>query len=228
MIVWLASYPRSGNTFLRIVLDRVYGVRSSVVYDTDGIAERLGREFVGFAERADLDAARQDEALHFIKTHRQHDERVHEEDRAICLTRDGRDALVSYARMLSEEAPGTFEERLRGLIEQPDGRGTGRWGANVLSWLAPGLDRRAVIRFEDLVARPEAVVAEAMRMVAPQLSARGGAVPDFAELAEKDAGFFRKGVAGGWRSEMPPALHDLFWAQADNRAAMERLAIPSA
>jgi hypothetical protein len=113
MIVWLASYPRSGNTFLRIVLDRVYGAHSSVVYDTDGVAERLGREFVGFKERADVEAARRDEAIHFIKTHRQRDERVHHEDRVICLVRDGRDALVSYARMLSEGEPEAFEERLR-------------------------------------------------------------------------------------------------------------------
>ncbi len=42
VIVWLASFPRSGNTFLRILLHRLYGVRSSVVYDVDGVAQRLG------------------------------------------------------------------------------------------------------------------------------------------------------------------------------------------
>ena len=36
MIVWVGSFPRSGNTFLRIVLNRVYSVRTSVVYDFDG------------------------------------------------------------------------------------------------------------------------------------------------------------------------------------------------
>ena len=33
MIVWLASYPRSGNTFLRVVLHNVYGVATYVRYD---------------------------------------------------------------------------------------------------------------------------------------------------------------------------------------------------
>ena len=42
MIVWLASFPRSGNTFLRIVLHRHFGVRASVAYDFDGVAERVG------------------------------------------------------------------------------------------------------------------------------------------------------------------------------------------
>ena len=35
VIVWLASYPRSGNTFLRIVLHRLYGVPTYSVYDDD-------------------------------------------------------------------------------------------------------------------------------------------------------------------------------------------------
>jgi hypothetical protein len=51
VIVWVSSFPRSGNTFLRIVLRNLYGVRTSVVYDVDGVAERLGAEAVGFIER---------------------------------------------------------------------------------------------------------------------------------------------------------------------------------
>jgi hypothetical protein len=52
MIVWLASFPRSGNTFLRIVLHRLYGVRTSTVYDVDGVAERLGKDLIGFTDRS--------------------------------------------------------------------------------------------------------------------------------------------------------------------------------
>ena len=50
VIVWVASFPRSGNTFLRIILNRLYGVRTSVVYDVDGVAVRLGSDLVGFEE----------------------------------------------------------------------------------------------------------------------------------------------------------------------------------
>ena len=61
MIVWVASFPRSGNTFLRIVLHRLYGVRTSTVYDVDGVAARLGKDLVGFTDRpgslADMRAA---------------------------------------------------------------------------------------------------------------------------------------------------------------------------
>lgn len=52
MIVWVSSYPRSGNTFLRIALKHLYGIRTSVIYDVDGVAERVGRDLVGYADRA--------------------------------------------------------------------------------------------------------------------------------------------------------------------------------
>ena len=31
--IWLASYPRSGNTFLRIVLAQVFGLKTASVYE---------------------------------------------------------------------------------------------------------------------------------------------------------------------------------------------------
>lgn len=80
MIIWVASFPRSGNTFLRILLKQLYGVPTSTVYDVDGVAARLGPDVVGFEERpASIEEMRASEKLHFIKTHRQ---RAGEEDRA--------------------------------------------------------------------------------------------------------------------------------------------------
>ncbi|MGH9425708.1 MAG: hypothetical protein ACRD2L_05300 [Terriglobia bacterium] len=32
MIVWLASFPRSGNTLVRIILNSVFGLSTSTVY----------------------------------------------------------------------------------------------------------------------------------------------------------------------------------------------------
>jgi hypothetical protein len=85
MLVWLASYPRSGNTFLRIVLHRLYGARTSVIYDVDGVAERLGPEMVGFEERpGSLAAMRASAQVHFVKTHRRRDDDVDDRDKAIC------------------------------------------------------------------------------------------------------------------------------------------------
>ena len=225
MIVWLASFPRSGNTFLRILLDRLYGVRSSTVYDVDGVAQRLGTSFVGYADRpASYAAMRASNAVHFVKTHRQRDTDVDEADRAICLVRDGRDSLVSWARMMSEADPAAFEPRLREMIERDTPSGTGSWGANVLSWLQPAARQRIALRYDDLIADPVREVTAAMAALVPQLRPLEGAdAPDFAALRRTDARFFRRGVVGSYRDELPAHLHELFWSRPGNAEAMALL-----
>lgn len=227
MIVWLASFPRSGNTFFRILLNRLYGVRTSVVYDIDGVAARVGGELIGFEERpASYETMRASEAVHFVKTHRQRDQDIHEGDRAICLVRDGRDSLVSWARMTSEADPAQFRPLLRAMITRQAERGTGGWGANVLSWLRTPTPNRMVLHYDEVVADPTGAGARAMRMVAPQIPLRAGAVlPSFSELQKVDDRFFRRGLTGSHRDELPEDLHALFWSQPDNRAAMDLLGL---
>jgi hypothetical protein len=43
MIVWLASFPRSGNTMLRILLHRFYGRLSYSLYE-EGAVDGTARE----------------------------------------------------------------------------------------------------------------------------------------------------------------------------------------
>lgn len=224
MIVWLASYPRSGNTYLRIVLNRLHGVRASVVYDVDGVAERLGHDLVGSEQRpGDFDAMRASALPHFVKTHRQRDERVHATDQAIYLVRDGRDAVVSYARLLSEQDD-AFERHLQAAIETTEVRGTGSWGANVLSWLQPPSASHVLVRYEDLVREPASAVQDALaRLSLPLRPPDAAPLPTFAELSQIDGGFFRRGAADAWKTEMPEALLDLFWSREDNRTAMNLL-----
>jgi hypothetical protein len=225
MIVWICSYPRSGNTFLRIVLKQLYGVHTSVVYDVDGVAERLGREMVGYTDRAGtLDAMRSSQEVYFVKTHRQRDDDVDEADRAICLVRDGRDAVVSWARLLGERDPSRFEAEMRNLINRKDTVGTGSWGRNVLSWLRPPAPHRVMVRYEELVARPREAVAGSLASLLPQLRPLPGAqIPSFDQLRRADDGFFRRGRSGSHRDEMPADLHALFWSRPDNAAAMRLL-----
>jgi hypothetical protein len=225
VIVWLASFPRSGNTFLRIVVHRLYGVRTSTVYDVDGVAQRLGAGLVGFEEReATFEDMRASDQVHFVKTHRPRDEDVDAADQALCLVRDGRDALVSWARQRSEGDTRGYEDELRTLIGMPHTRGAGRWGHNVSSWLEPGVPGRVVLRFEELVHAPRDAVTGAMALVLPGMTPAGdAAIPSFADLRAVDDRFFRRGISGAHRDELPEELHKAFWAQPDNRAAMNLL-----
>ena len=54
MITWLASYPRSGNTYTRIVMNRLFGITTqSVYYKNDGVVQFLGQPLVGSVETED-------------------------------------------------------------------------------------------------------------------------------------------------------------------------------
>ena len=222
MIVWVASFPRSGNTFLRIVLHRLYGVRTSTVYDVDGVALRLGADLIGFEDRpAPLDAMRASREPHFVKTHRPRDELVDEMDAAICLVRDGRDSLVSWAHLLSEQPGRHYEGELTRLVTEPGLRGAGPWGRNVLSWLQPEHPRRAGLRYEDLIHEPRGAVERVVSALLPEQRALDDvAIPSFAALQQIDDRFFRRGSSGSYRDEFPDELHRLFWFDPDNAAAM--------
>ncbi|MBB2947410.1 hypothetical protein FB565_007178 [Actinoplanes lutulentus] len=203
MIVWVASFPRSGNTFLRIVLHRLYGIRTSTVYDVDGVAARLGPDLIGFTERpGTLATLRADTEPHFIKTHRRRDTDVHEND------------------------PSRYEPELRTKILRQSPTGTGSWGANVLSWLHPPAAHRMVLRYEDLTSDPIHHVTTIVSALAPALTpVIDPAIPSMDELRLRDDRFFRRGHTGSHRDELPPELHELFWSRADNREAMHLLEI---
>ena len=118
MIVWLASYPRSGNTFLRVVLHNVYGVSTYSVYeDNDPVAQRVGPALVGYrpkpAERTRMiDGA----DVYFVKTHKR---RKADGFPAIYLVRDGRDAIVSSARLRAwDQAPGDKQALFMTLLRE--------------------------------------------------------------------------------------------------------------
>jgi hypothetical protein len=231
MIVWLASYPRSGNTFLRLVLHRLYGLPTYSVYDdNDPVAQRVGPDLVGYAAKPDdrgLMVSGPD--LYFVKTHKRRKADGH---RAICLVRDGRDAVVSYAHLRAEkddsddEPDAVFERCLREEITRPflpDHPSSGSWGGHVLSWLAADVPL-ALIRYEALIAHPRETVEHAVSAVAPELVPRSGVhIPTFEALHGVDPAFFRRGKAGSHKDEMPRELEAIFWAQPENADAMQRL-----
>jgi hypothetical protein len=101
----------------------------------------------------------------------------------------------------------------------------GGWSRNVLAWkqrTAPTV----IVRYEDLVANPEAVLRDALSTVGHWHlpSDSGTTVPSFQDLHQAVPWFFRKGKVGAWRDEMPSNLHDLFWER--HREAMVALDYP--
>jgi hypothetical protein len=148
-----------------------------------------------------------------IKTHRLPED----SEPALYLVRDGRDALVSYARyrVAFRSKRGkirSFDSELRNLVE---GQGPfGKWESHVFEWTR---DRRGgtttLVRFEDLIARPVEVFRKALAEADTGLELlEAGTIPSFDELHRRWPDFFRKGEAGTWRAEMSEEIQDLFWA----------------
>jgi hypothetical protein len=53
MIIWLASYPRSGNTLLRLLCWKVFGIDSSTIYFSANNKLQLNG-FVNFNDHNEL------------------------------------------------------------------------------------------------------------------------------------------------------------------------------
>ena len=98
MICWLASYPRSGNTLLRIVLRQCFDIWSygAVGEGDDASFDEIAGHLSYEGERAAfLRDRRRWPGMHFVKTHI---DIPAIKDRAIYVVRDGRAAIASCGR----------------------------------------------------------------------------------------------------------------------------------
>jgi hypothetical protein len=226
MLIWLASYPRSGNTFLRILLNRLYGFTTTTGYDdNDPVAQQLGPEFVGYKPRTQtLQDLVDSSEITFVKTHRQPHRVECGDQPAIYLVRDGRDAIVSFAhlraRSILEQGKTADVQQLMQELVLEETLGTGNWGLNVLHWLKRP-SPTAVICFEKLIREPEVEVARALEVINIKPQRQVNAVPPvFSELNKVDGGFFRRGAVGSYRDEMPREIQESFWQQPHHAEAM--------
>jgi hypothetical protein len=220
--VWLASFPRSGNTLLRFALRSLYGVASSTTYarEAQGRVSRYlanpdsARETVGWLHGSAA-IGRDDEPsvdVTFTKTH----ELVHagDPDPAIYIVRDGRDVYVSYAHFAMQLDRAAYEGMshanvVEALIVSRDH--FGGWSTHVDQWTQRH-GPTAIVRYEDLVVDAGAACVRACEEVGVGLPPLSGRVPGGDELKAIDPLIFRKGTVGAWREEMPTELEALFWS----------------
>src|SRR5262245_37762060 len=201
MIIWLASFPRSGNTMLRILLHRVYGRPSYSIYEEhpgeggqDNIASVMGS--AGQVAEMDLDELRRRPEPCFVKTHGH----PADDSPALGLIRDGRDALVSYAHFVRTYEPDmaarySFDEMLWILIESRDH--FGGWTGNVRAWHERTTGGSTVwLRYEDLVREPLGRLEGAVRRLGVEIHPTGAAPVGFDELRRRWPEFFRTGQPG--------------------------------
>ena len=220
MIVWIASYPRSGNTYYRMILYHLCGIETFSIYD-DPTLGRIGASGVVGHELlpSSIEDLTRDERIYFVKTH----ELPSDSNPAIYLIRDGRDALVSYARYTHSFGKksgkiarlkyliglDSFNQTLQDLIIS---QRWGGWSNHVLGWTFRRRDgATSAIRYEDLVIDPITWLKKSLEDLQIQSQPDGGRPPDFDDLHHKWPQFFRKGKIGSWQEEMTEDLHEFFW-----------------
>lgn len=209
-MITLASFPRSGNTFFRNLMYRLYGLTSSTYrLENDRVLEEDWFTFP------------------IVKTHLlpSHLPQQMEGATVVYLVRDGRDSLVSLAHHRKDiTAPGTdFYNNLLEATLAIGGDVFGAWSVNVAAWLPQA---QIVVKYENLILDPLQQT-ERLRAFVDLPAPAKERIPTFEELkfgqpiygSGKDKThiegfskkFFRKGKKGSWREEMPEDIHRLFW-----------------
>ncbi|HUW08642.1 MAG TPA: sulfotransferase domain-containing protein [Anaerolineae bacterium] len=206
MIVWLASYPRSGNTFLRIMLYHAFGLKTCSLYGdlADIAAHRSTSEIVGHTALPSgwtADEARKDDGLWLVKTH----DWPQGEDKAIYVIRDGRETLVSYFNYLQH-----YADYAPSLLSVVAGAvAFGPWSDHVEAWDPLQRSDTLLLRFEDVVKHPQEYLPLLARFL--EVTPISRSTPDFAELHATDPNFFRSGRTDSWKTVFTEDAHNLFW-----------------
>lgn len=209
MIVWLASYPRSGNTFLRTILKKVFEVESysdekkpEEVWKLDVEKNVIGHKEFDVSWHDFYQMARDSEEKFFIKTHLA----PMDDSPAIYVVRDGRNALLSYYYFMQKY----FPEARRSLFQLIAGYDYyGRWSAHYEAWRARG-GVSLVLRYEDMLASPEEQIEKIADFIA--LPRQNSWVNPFDELSKKDPSFFRVGKSEWSPNALWSREHErLFW-----------------
>lgn len=189
--MWLASYPRSGNTFLRVLLNAGFGTAVASKYDED--FDAFPEAFGHLLGRSSPDR------FHILKTH----DVEADSTPAIYLVRDGRAATVSYFHFCRRfELHRSVESIIRG--ETP----FGSWSSHYRGWQPAIRPNTLVLRFEDVVARAD----DTIEQIASFLGTRptGRFTGDFSTLQATSPDFFRSGSNVRNAMELTSAQLELF------------------
>ncbi len=231
--VVIVGFPKSGNTwFQHLICGLAYGIS----------ARQATHEMINLLA-PDIHLRPCFIRLHTPMYFKSHHLPRPEYRRVIHLVRDGRDVAVSYFRHVQREC-GDLES-IRGLWNHPAATGFGRWDRHVTAWLDNPHDPDLIrVRYEDLLADPH----DELKRV---LAFCGLECPDahldwvinecaFGSLQKKERtigyrreglkfhdesqSFFRRGIAGAYKDEMPrDYLREFLAYSAD---ALRRLGYP--
>lgn len=212
-MIWLASYPRSGNTFFRNILYEVYAIES-----TDLNFNALTSGNIDYSQIPVVKTHMLPSQISALKTNR----------KSVYIVRDGRDATTSLYHHRKDIKK--IDKRLYfSFVDIIFGWGNlfkTTWSGHVRSWEK---EANIIIKFEDLIQNPVKEVEKLrsiMNLPQPNLERiptfekqKAGKIKygvdkkDTADTEMKNenfSAFFRSGKIGGYKTEMPRIVQLLF------------------
>lgn len=215
MIVWVASYPRSGNTLTRQILTRCFGAKTHSIYNEargENLVHTMGLD-------AFCEMARASEETFFVKTHElpsaHNDPDTYPSDRTIYIARDGRAAMASHRHYLQDVGGQIFPIEFIVLGAPP----IIGWGDHVAAWMARSTERQLVLRYEELSGSNRGALEEISAFLDRPILRDFDLT--FAQLHEKNPTYYRVGRNEPGVKEIERACPAIFWAV--NGAAMKAL-----
>ena len=146
-ITWLASYTRSGNTYLRTILFNCFGIKTASIYSNDLGGNKILENFVGHIEHnQNKTITFQKNSIPIIKTHKLNQD----ENRSIYIIRDGRAASVSLWNFYGKKIP------IKDIIHGNHPFGT--WKDHLISWNPLKRPHTLLIKYEDILCNFEYVL----------------------------------------------------------------------
>jgi hypothetical protein len=208
MIVWLASYPRSGNTLLRLIVEKVFAIDTYSLYpeyqmdiSAEGLQLLKGDTAKSHDVGAIYAAAHDSRRLHVMKIHGA----PIDDSPAIFLERDGRAACVSYWHFLRD-----FQELNVSLADVILGRvDYESWSEHYDAWRPRERPNTLVLRYERLIEEPHYAINEISELL--KLKPQGRFDSTFDELNRESPKFFRRGNNAANITELQGDDLNLFW-----------------
>lgn len=210
--IHLASYPRSGNTYLRTILWHCFRLPSASVYQQDLLGAKALEDYVGHVEIAPGELQRWPgkKGIQAVKTHK-----YPGDDRpAIYVVRDGRSACVSLWEFTFRKIP--LGQVIEGHHEY------GSWSNHVAAWRPWERPGTLLLRYEDMTGDLPLVLDEISRFLGLRILSR--TVPERDRIADLAVIWVRR--RSDWRQFMGEQELEVF--ERINGSMMRRLGYAAA
>ena len=190
MIIWLASYPRSGNTFVRTLIKSCLGIDTYSKYNDvldigkdQNLAETVGHARYDSNWERFFSKAKNSREIYFIKTH----EAPPDKSRAVYIVRDPRAALVSHHAYLMNY----YNSKMSRADIISGATAFGSWGKHYDDWKPAQRRNTLFVHFEDLIKDPIKFATQIAELA--KLPLKNRKIPTFQKLSSTDGHFFNKG-----------------------------------